>query len=518
MSRFGATAVFACAIGLAGGGAEVAADDWPEFRGAGRRGVWNETGIVRAFPDDGLAVRWRTPVRAGYAGPAVAGGRVFVTDWEPRQGLRGVERALALDEATGEILWTQTWEADYAGIQWEIGPGATPTVDGDRVYVLGRTGMLSALAVDTGAVLWRKHYGDDYGVDRMRWGFDWGFASAPLVDGDLLICLVGGAPDARVVAFDKTTGEERWRALPSEADLGVAQPIVIEAGGARQLIVWNPEEVASLDPATGDVHWRQPYVVGGAMTVAVPVQVGPRLFFTTFYDGPMMLSLNQDRPGAAIAWKGGSNSEIRTEGLHAVLATPIIDGGYIYGICSYGQLRCLDAETGERIWETQEATVERRRWVVGVHGQEPGPRVPEQRPGRADYRPPEPRRLRGDQPHPVDRADLAPRQPAGAAPRQLGPSRLRQPARVHPERRGDRQPVARRGRLLTRPAFERARRGPNAAGGAPNPGGADRVRGALRFARHAARCSSEGGPRARGLASGRRSGPSCGVQADGRGG
>ena len=350
---------------LVGGAGIAGADDWPEFRGAGRRGVWLESGIVETFPAEGLKERWRTPVKRGYAGPAVAEGRVFVTDYEPTQGMRGTERALALDEATGEVLWVQEWEADYAGIQWEVGPGATPTVDDDRVYVLGRDGVLSALKTDTGELLWRKSFGEDYGVDRMMWGFDWGFASAPLVDGERLICFVGGSPDARVVAFDKMTGEEIWRSLPSEADLGVAQPIIIEAGGARQLIVWNPEEVASLNPLTGGVYWQQPYIVGGAMTVAVPVQVGSQLFFSTFYDGPMMLTLNQDRPAATVAWKGSSNSEIRTEGLHAVLATPIIDGGYIYGICSYGQLRCLDASTGERIWETQDATVERRRWVSG---------------------------------------------------------------------------------------------------------------------------------------------------------
>ena len=343
----------------------VHADDWPEFRGAGRLGVWHESGIVQDFPTEGLKARWRVPIKAGYAGPAVADGRVFVTDFEPTNGMRGTERAMALEETTGNLLWMQEWDADYAGIQWEVGPGATPTVDGDRVYILGRTGVLSALRVDTGEILWRKSYAEDYQVDRMRWGFDWGFASAPLVDGERLICFVGGPPDARVVAFDKMTGEEIWRALPSEADLGVAQPIIIEAGGARQLIVWDPEEVASLDPVTGEVYWQQPYVVGGAMTVAVPVQVGSQLFFSTFYDGPMMLTLNQDRPGATVAWKGTSNSEIRTEGLHAVLATPIIDGGYIYGICSYGQLRCLNADTGERVWETQEATVERRRWVSG---------------------------------------------------------------------------------------------------------------------------------------------------------
>ena len=115
---------------------EVAADDWPEFRGKGRLGVWRETGLLETFPDDGLKVLWRTPVKAGFAGPAVADGRVFVTDWEPTQGMRGIERALALDEATGDVLWVQEWDADYAGIQWEIGPGATPTVDDDRVYAL----------------------------------------------------------------------------------------------------------------------------------------------------------------------------------------------------------------------------------------------------------------------------------------------------------------------------------------------------------------------------------------------
>ena len=340
------------------------AEDWPEFRGAGRLGVWHETGVLERFPDAGLKARWRVPIRAGYSGPAVSGGRVFVTDFEMTNGMRGTERALALDEKSGEELWVQEWPADYAGIQWEVGPSATPTVDGDRVYVLGRTGVLSALKVDTGELLWRKSYTDDYGVDRMRWGFDWGFASAPLVDGDRLICFVGG-PESRVVAFDKMTGREVWRALQSEADLGVAQPMIIEAGGVRQLIAWDPEEVVSLDPVNGSVYWRQPYVVGGAMTVAMPVQVGQQLFFSTFYDGPMMLTLNQDRPAATVAWKGGSNSEIRTEGLHAVLATPIIDGDYIYGICSYGQLRALNARTGERLWETQDATVERRRWVSG---------------------------------------------------------------------------------------------------------------------------------------------------------
>ena len=193
------------------------------------------------------------------------------------------------------------------------------------------------------------------------------------------------------------------------------------------------------------------------MTVAVPVQVGSQLFFTTFYDGPLMLSLDQDRPGASVAWKGTSNSEIQTDGLHAVLATPIIDGGYIYGICSYGQLRCLNASTGERILESQEATTERRRWVSGFMVKN-GNRVfitndrGELIISRLS------RRVRGNQPDPPDHAHLPTRQPAGAAHRELGSPGLRQQAHLHAERRGNHQRVDGRGGLrLIRTTRGRAR-------------------------------------------------------------
>lgn len=341
-------------------------EDWPEVGGKGRLSVWRETGILEKFPDEGLKVLWRTPIKAGYTGPAVANGRVFVLDWEETQKPKGTERAVALDEKTGKILWTQEWTADYRGISWPTGPRATPTVDEDRVYVSGADGKLLCLNVKTGAVVWQKDFVKDYAADRLKWAFDWGFASAPLIDGRLLIALVDGRPDAKVVAFDKMTGKEVWRALSTDTDLGVAQPVIIEAGGVRQLIIWYPGAVASLDPETGKQYWEQPYKVGGSMTVAIPVQHREQLFFTTFYDGPMMLTLDSKKPGATVAWKGKSDSEIQTDGLHAVITTPVIIGDYIYGICSYGQFRCLKLSTGERVWETQAVTKERARWASGV--------------------------------------------------------------------------------------------------------------------------------------------------------
>jgi outer membrane protein assembly factor BamB len=338
--------------------------DWPEYRGRGRLGLWTESGIVDTFPDSGLPVLWRTPLKAGYAGPSVADHRVFITDFIETVKLRGTERVLALDEATGSILWKKEWEASYGALSynWAIGPRATPTVDGERVYVLGAAGMLWCLNVKSGDVIWQKDYVKDYKADLPTWGM----TGAPLVDGHQLICLVGGADNAKVVSFDKLTGKELWRALASNSEPGYSQPTIIYAGGARQLIIWHPSAISSLDPETGKLHWEFPAVVGAGMAIATPVLSGRRLFVSSFYNGSMMIELDDKTPTAKVLWKGNSDSEIITEGLHSTINTAIIDGDYIYGICSYGQFRCLNATTGERIWETQAVTKERARWASGL--------------------------------------------------------------------------------------------------------------------------------------------------------
>lgn len=337
--------------------------DWPEWRGRGRLGIWRDTGILDRFPTNGLNVRWRTAIAAGYSGPAVANGRVFITDFTGSGRFRGTERAIALDEPTGRMLWSHQWDANYTGMldTWAIGPAATPTVDDDRVYMLGRAGALSCRRVDTGEALWTRDYVREYGTEIPVWGI----TGAPLVDGARLICLVGGTPDAKVVAFDKMTGRELWRALPSTTEPGYAQPVIITAGRTRQLIIWHPLAVTSLDPETGRVYWEHPFKIDYGMTVPTAVQSGNRLLVSCFYNGSMMFELDENKPAARVLWDGKSDSEITTDGLHAVVTTPIIDGDYIYGLCSYGQFRCLRAATGERVWETQDVTVERTRWASG---------------------------------------------------------------------------------------------------------------------------------------------------------
>src|SRR5215471_9086905 len=226
----------------------ASAEDWPEWRGQGRRGVWNETGILQKFANTGLRVVWRVPIKSGFSGPAVSGGRIFATDFTESSHLKGRERVLCLDEKTGKILWTREWDADYIGLMetYASGPRATPTVDRDRVYVLGAKGMLQCLNARTGELIWKKDYVKDYGTQVPTWGV----ASAPLVDGERLICLVGGENGAKVVAFDKMTGKEIWRALDSNSETGYCQPIIFKFGNSRQLVIWHPQAVVSLDPVT----------------------------------------------------------------------------------------------------------------------------------------------------------------------------------------------------------------------------------------------------------------------------
>jgi outer membrane protein assembly factor BamB len=348
----------------------AAGDDWPQWRGPQRDGVWRESGILKQLPAQ-LVRRWETPLGGGFSGPAVVGDRVYVTDrvvapgetvpesrWDRTDPVSGSERVLCLDGLTGRVIWKYEYPCRYT-ISYPAGPRATPTVDGGRVYTLGAMGQLHCLETATGRVVWAKNYLTDFGTQMNMWGM----AAAPLVDGDHLIVLSGGKDVACVVALNKETGAEVWRALDC-SDPGYSAPIIIRAGGVRQLIVWNPLGVHSLNPTDGKLYWTQPFESRMGHSIATPVFDAKEhlLFVSCFFDGPLMLELDEASPAARILWRGGSGSELpqNTQGLHSLMCTPILRDGHLYGVCSYGQLRCLDARTGRRIWETFAATGEGR--------------------------------------------------------------------------------------------------------------------------------------------------------------
>jgi len=339
------------------------ADDWPQWLGPQRDGIWRETGIVEKFSEGGPKVRWRTPIGAGYAGPAVANGRVYVCDriaGDPAQQkqdkaqrgmIPGSERVLCLNETDGKIIWKYEYECAY-DMAYPAGPRPTPVVSQGKVYTQGAAGNLFCFDADKGAMLWSHNYKTEYDASTPTWGF----SANPLLVGNKLICLTGG-PKGVAAAFDKDTGKEIWRMLPAR-EPGYCPPMLYEFAGKKQLIIWHPESINSLDPDTGAVHWSVPFTVRSGLTISTPRKDGDLLFMTSFYNGPLMLRVSsvEGKPAATEVWRGTSNSEKNTDKLHSIICTPFIEDGYIYGVCSYGQLRCLKEDTGERVWATMDAT------------------------------------------------------------------------------------------------------------------------------------------------------------------
>ncbi|UCD28856.1 MAG: PQQ-binding-like beta-propeller repeat protein [Planctomycetota bacterium] len=333
---------------------QLQADDWPQWRGFHRDGIWRETSILERFDRTELQPRWRTPINPGYAGPAVANGKVYVTD---RNRKKNTERVLCLNADTGKIIWTHEYPCPYKGVQYDSGPRCTPTVCKGVIYTLGTMGHLFCLNAETGRLIWQKNYVKDFSTDLPTWGI----ASAPLVDGDRLIALVGGKNNAGVVAFDRHTGKVIWRAL-SISDIGYAPPIIYTAGGVRQLIIWHPEAVVSLNPNTGAVYWQVPFHTSMGVSIITPVFDDPLLFVSQSWGGPLMLELAKNKPAAKVLWRLPPDGDADNDLLNCLMSTPILRNGYLYGISLYGEMRCLDARTGRRIWQTYQATGHGRWW------------------------------------------------------------------------------------------------------------------------------------------------------------
>jgi len=209
----------------------VSADECPQWRGPTRDGVWHETGIVEKFDKPKLEVVWRAEISGGYSGPTVADGKVYVTDRVIKP--ESVERVHCFDAKTGKKVWTHTYPCKYRRIGYPIGPRAAVTIDTGKAYSLGSTGYLHCLDAAAGDVIWKKDLRAEYNI-RMP---IWGIASAPFIDGSLVIVQIGGREGACIVAFDKVTGKEKWRALDDAA--GYTSPIIIEQAGKRVLVYWT---------------------------------------------------------------------------------------------------------------------------------------------------------------------------------------------------------------------------------------------------------------------------------------
>ncbi len=307
---------------------------------------------MKAFPAEGLKVRWRVAVGPGWATPVIATGRVFVTDVEMKKP-QAWERVRCFDESSGKELWSYAYEVTYP--EWAFSeenrgcPAATSAVADGKVYVLGGSGEVMCLVAATGELIWRKDYGKEYEVPTLQ------CRASPLIDGDLVILQLEGKRGACVVALERSSGRMIWKAL--DEPVSSSSPIIVTAGGQRQLIVWTGASVTSLDPATGTTFWREPMTTSANDDIATPVCVGDRLLISG-----LMFKLDAEKPAATILWPENRGVSKR---VLSNTSTPLLTGDAVYSATNVGDLVCLDARTGQELWRTDKITA--RKSGASIH-------------------------------------------------------------------------------------------------------------------------------------------------------
>jgi outer membrane protein assembly factor BamB len=330
--------------------------DWPQWRGARRDGVWRESGLLDRFPAPRLVPRWTAPLGGGYTGPTVAAGRVYVMD-RPKDS--GRERVLCLDWKTGAVLWTHAYECPYEGFTYAAGPRASVTVAEGRAYALGAAGHLHALDAATGRVLWKRDLRAEYRI-RMP---NWGIAAHPLLEGGRLITQIGGADGACVVALDPESGREVWKAFPDEASYAPAR--AFEQAGRRVVVMPLGFRLVAFDPQDGSLLWSHEQPKSSwPIAIPAPALEGDRLLFSSAHAGSVLLRLRSDRPAADVVWQQDRKGR-NTDTLSPVIPDVLLLGGLAVGVQPDGELRALDLATGRRVWETTDPMP--KAWHATLH-------------------------------------------------------------------------------------------------------------------------------------------------------
>ncbi len=328
------------------------ADDWPQWMGPKRDNIWRETGLLDKFPEGGPKIAWRAPVAGGYAGPAVAEGKVFITDYVTaanvkvsnfdRKEFSGTERVQCLDEASGKVLWKHEYPVKYR-ISYPSGPRCTPVVEDGKVYTLGAVGNFFCFDVDSGKIVWQKDFQKQYGAKPALWGY----AAHPLIDGDKILTLVGGK-GSHIVAFDKDSGAEIWKAITA-FEQGYSPPTIIKSGGVRQLILLRPKAVTSVNPESGKEYWSVPYDATSGSIIMSPVRYEDYLYVGGYRGKSLLLKLASDKPGAEEVWR-----DKRGYGISPVNVQPFLQDAVMYGCDESGDFFAVNLPDGKRLWETQE--------------------------------------------------------------------------------------------------------------------------------------------------------------------
>lgn len=313
----------------------VVADDWPQWLGPNRDGMTAETGLLQEWPADGPEQVWLSrDCGIGYSGPAIAGGKLFI------MGARdGVERLLALNPDTGKELWSTDLGEEYDN-GWGNGPRGTPTVDGDRVYVLAAKGALVCLQSSDGSEIWRATM-QDFGGKIPTWGY----SESPLIDDGRVMVTPGGEQGA-VVALDKLTGQPLWQSKDANDGAHYSSVVVAHPHGKKQYVQLLQEHVVGLDPESGDVLWQVDWP-GKVAVIPTPIVRDNRVYVTSGYGvGCMLVEIAADNTTKVVY----DNKAMKNHHGGVLLL-----GDHIYGHSDGVGWLCQDFATGKRVWRERAA-------------------------------------------------------------------------------------------------------------------------------------------------------------------
>ncbi len=335
-----------------------ASHDWPGFLGPTGNSVSTETGILSPWPENGPKILWHKELGIGYAMPSISQGRIFVFD-----RIRNRARLRAWDVHSTETLWTFEYPTDYRDMYgYNGGPRCCPVIDEDRVYTFGPEGILHCVRADKGELLWKVDTKARFGVVQNFFGV----GSTPVVEGDLLLVMVGGSPPgseavsfeelrgngSAVVAFDKRTGKVRYQVGDELASY--ASPVLATIQGKRYGLFFARGGLLGIDPKRGKVEFHYPWraTLLESVNASNPVVVDNRIFLTECYElGSALIEIRDNRINEV--WTDREKSG-RAKSFRGHWMTPIHVDGYIYGSSgrhlNEAELRCVELATGKVMW------------------------------------------------------------------------------------------------------------------------------------------------------------------------
>jgi outer membrane protein assembly factor BamB len=317
--------------------ASVQADDWPQWQGPDRTRMSKETGLLKEWPTGGPRLIWTANnLGGGYGSIAIAADRVFL------QGARGTNSVvIALNRADGKEVWAKALGPTPTRMRTNMGAGprATPTVDGDRMYVLTENGDLACLKTSDGSAVWQLNILKEFGGSQLSWLV----SESPLVDGPHVVVSPGGS-GAGVVKLDKMTGKTVWTSKGLGDTAAYSSITVADVQGVRTYLTFTEQAGVGVRASDGKLMFRYSKAVNNVANIATPVFFDNKVFFTSGYGaGGGLLDLTA-KDGEVVARELYHTNDMRNHHGGVVLVD-----GYLYGFNDL-ILTCLEFATGKVMW------------------------------------------------------------------------------------------------------------------------------------------------------------------------